>query len=63
MGANMEGGAWSRRSSSNDEGKFREAYSFFQVEEMYPDQEEALKSIFKGGDIFAQNLLQTHYQT
>ena len=25
MGDNMEGGAWSRRSSGNDEGKFREA--------------------------------------
>ena len=39
----MEGDAWSRRSSSNDEGKFREAMgmasSFLQVEKMCPDQE------------------------
>ena len=48
----MEGGTWSRRSSSNDEGKFREAMgmtcSFLQVEEMYPDQEKAFltKMIF-----------------
>ena len=49
MDDNMEGGAWSRRSSSNDEGKFREAMgmacSFLQVEEMYPDQ--ALRAFLK----------------
>ena len=47
----MEGGVWSRRSSSNDEGKFREAMgmacSFLQVEEMYPDQEKALGAFLK----------------
>ena len=52
----MEGGAWSRRSSINDEDKFREAMgmacNFLQVEEMYPDQEKTLKSILKGNDIF-----------
>ena len=51
MDDNMEGGAWSRRSSSYDEVKFRKAAgiacSFLQVEGMYPDQEKAfLKSIF-----------------
>ena len=39
MDDNMEGGAWLRRSSSNDEDKFREAMgmacTFLQVEEMY----------------------------
>ena len=44
----MEGSAWSRRSSSNDEGKFREAMvmarSFLQVDGMYPDQEKALRT-------------------
>ena len=53
----MEGGAtWSRRSSSNDEGKFREATamacSFLPVQEMYSDQEKALEAFFKGSDIF-----------
>ena len=47
----MEGGAWSRRSSNNDEDKFREAMgtacSFLQVEEMYPDQEKALRAFLK----------------
>ena len=47
----MEGGAWLRRSSSNEEGKFREAMgmvcSFLQVEEMYPDQEKALRAFLK----------------
>ena len=47
----MEGGVWSRRSSSDDEGKFREAMgmacSFLQVEEMYPDQEKALGAFLK----------------
>ena len=47
----MEGGAWSRRSSSNDEDKFREAMemacSFLQVEEMYLDQEKALRAFLK----------------
>ena len=37
-------GVWSRRSSSYNEGKFREAMmmacSFLQVEEMHPDQEK-----------------------
>ena len=38
-------GVWSRRNSSYDVGKFREAMammacSFLQVEEMYPDQEK-----------------------
>ena len=47
MDDNMEGGAWSRRSSSNEEGKSREACSFLQVEEMYPDQEEALRAFLK----------------
>ena len=45
----MEGGAWLRRSSGNDEGKFREAMamacSF--LEEMYPDQEKALGAFLK----------------
>ena len=39
------------RSSSNDEGKFREAMgmacSFLQVEEMYPHQEKALRAFLK----------------
>ena len=39
----MEGGAWSRRSSSYDESKFRTAMamacSFLQVEDIYPNQE------------------------
>ena len=47
----MEGGAWSSRSSSNDEGKFREAKamacSFLQVKEMYPDQEKAVRKFLK----------------
>ena len=47
----MEGGAWSRRSASNDEDKFREAMgmacSLLQVEEMYPDQEKALRAFLK----------------
>ena len=51
MDDNMEGGAWSRRSSGNDEDKFREvmgtACSFLQVEEMYPDQEKALRAFLK----------------
>ena len=46
----MEGGA-SSRSSSNDEGKFREAMgmacSFLQAEEMYPHQEKALRTFLK----------------
>ena len=46
MDENMERGAWSRRSSSYDAGKFRTATamacSFLQVEEIYPDQEKAL---------------------
>ena len=42
------GGGWSRRSSSYDVGKFREAMtmmacSFLQVEEVYPDQEKHLE--------------------
>ena len=44
----MEGGARSRRNSSNDEDKFKEAMgmacSFLQVEEMYPDLEKALRA-------------------
>ena len=48
MDDNMEGGAWSRRSSSNDEGKFRESMgmtcSFLPVKETYPDQENALRA-------------------
>ena len=58
MDDNMEGGAWSRRSSSNDEGKFRQwgwLVTFFKLKkctgEMYPDQEKALRA-FKGNDIF-----------
>ena len=51
MDDKMEGGAWLRRSSSNEEGKFREAMgmvcSFLQVEEMYPDQEKALRAFLK----------------
>ena len=48
----MEGGAtWSRRNSSNDEGKFREATamacSFLPVQEMYSDQEKALEVFLK----------------
>ena len=47
----MEGSAWSRRSSGNDEGKFREAMamacSFLQVDGMYPDQEKALITFLK----------------
>ena len=47
----MEGGAWSRRSSSYDEGIFRTAiamaYSFLQVDEIYPDQEKALTRFLK----------------
>ena len=47
----MEGGAWLRRSSSNEEGKFREAMgmacSSLQIEEMYPDQENALRAFLK----------------
>ena len=47
----MEGGAWSRRSSSYDEGKFRTAMamacSFLQAEEIYPDQEKALTGFLK----------------
>ena len=47
----MEGDASSRRSSSNDDGTFREAMamacSFLQVEEMYPDQEKALRAFLK----------------
>ena len=43
--------SWSRRSSGYDEGKFREAMamacSFFHVEEMYPDQEKALRAFLK----------------
>ena len=50
----MEGGTWSRRSSSNDEGKFREAMgmacSFLQVEEMYPDQESENKTFTPEGE-------------
>ena len=69
MNDNIEGGAWSRRSSSNDEGKFREALgiacSFLQVEEMYPDQEKALRVFLKEMNFlqFAQNLFQNHHQT
>ena len=66
----MEGGAWPRRStSSDDEDKFKEAMgmacSFLQVEEMYPDQEKALRAILKEMIFlhFAQNLFQTHHQT
>ena len=51
MDDNMEGGAWSGRSSSNDKGNFREAMamscSFLQVEEMYRDQEKALGAFLK----------------
>ena len=47
----MEGGTWSRRSSSYDEGKFRTAMaiacSSLQVEEIYPDQEKALTGFLK----------------
>ena len=47
----MEEGAWSRRSSSYDEGKFVEATaiscSFLRVEEVYPDQEKALRAFLK----------------
>ena len=47
----MEGGAWSKRSSGYDEGKFRTAMvmacSFLQVEEIYPDQEKALTGFLK----------------
>ena len=47
----MEGGAWSRRSSSYDEGKFITAMaiacSFLQVEEIYPNQEKALTGVLK----------------
>ena len=64
----MEGGAWSRRSSGNDEGKFREAMgmacSFPQVEEMCADQEKALRA-FSKEMIFSSvrtKLFQTHHQ-
>ena len=44
MDVKIEGGAWLRRSSSKNEGKFKEAMgvacSILQVEEMYPDQEK-----------------------
>ena len=47
----MEGDASLRRSSSNDDGKFREAMamasSFLQVEEMYPDQKKTLRAFLK----------------
>ena len=47
----MGGGAWSRRSSSYDDGKFKTAMvmacSFLQVEEIYPDQEKALTGLSK----------------
>ena len=51
MDDNLGGGAWSRRSSGNDEGKFKEAMgmvcSSLQVEEMYPVQEKALRAFLK----------------
>ena len=51
MDDKMEGSAWSRRSSSNDEGKYREAMamacSFLQVDGVYPDQEKALITFLK----------------
>ena len=44
----MEGGAWSRRSSSNDVREAMEmSCSFLEVEEMYPDQEKALRAFLK----------------
>ena len=55
-----------RRSSSYDEGKFREAVSmtcsFFQVEEMYPDQEKALRACLKEM-IFSSARTQSHTQS
>ena len=37
---------------ANSEGQLGMACSFLQVEEMYPDQEKALRAFFKGNDIF-----------